>query len=141
MRMMPQQAASSPRSGSGRTDSSHIGQRTATFTNPSKSVLVKPDRQEAAQAMFSGTEVTIITDGFRHLGSALGSQQFVREFMASKVTTWSQELCNLSEIARSQPQAAYSALVHGLQHKWSFLCSMLQVTPDHLAPQEDLIYH
>ena len=109
------------------------------FTNPSKSVLlVKLDRQEAAQAMFSGTGVTITTDGCRHLGSALGSQQFVREFMASKVTTWSQELCNLSEIARSRPQAAYSALVHGLQHKWSFLC---RVTSEHLAPLEDLIHH
>ena len=32
------------------------------FTNPSKSVLVKPDRQEAAKAMFSGTGVTITTD-------------------------------------------------------------------------------
>ena len=61
--------------------------------------------------------------------------------MSSKVTTWSQELCNLSEIARSQPQAAYSALVHGLQHKWSFLCRVLQVTSDHLAPMEDLIHH
>ena len=93
MRMMPQQAASSPRCASGGTDSSRMGQRTATLPTPSKSVLlVKPDRQEAAQAMFSGTGVTITTDGCRHLGSALGSQQFVREFMASKVTTWSQEL-------------------------------------------------
>ena len=112
------------------------------FTNPSKSVLlVKPDRLEAAQAMFSGTGVTITTDGCRHLGSALGSQQFVREFVAPKVATWSQELCNLSEIARSQPQAAYSALVHGLQQKWSFLCRVLQVTSDHLALLEDLIHH
>ena len=134
MRMMPQQAASSPRCASGGTDSSRMGQRTATLPTPAcKSVLlVKLDRQEAAQAMFSGTGVTITTDGCRHLGSALGSQQFVREFMASKVTIWLQELCNLSEIARSQPQAAYSALVHGLQHKWSFLCPVLQVTLDHL---------
>ena len=91
--------------------------------------------------MFSGTGVTITTDGCCHLGSALDSQQFVREFMASKVTTWSQELCNLSEIACSQPQAAYSTLVHGLQYKWSFLCRVLQVTSDHLPPLEDLIHH
>ena len=83
----------------------------------------------------------VTTDGCRHLGSALGSQQFVREFVSSKVATWSQELSNLSEIARSQPQAVYSALIHDLQHKWSFLCRVLQVTSDHLAPLEDLILH
>ena len=60
------------------------------FINPSKSVLVvKRDKLEAAETIFAGTGVSITTDGCRHLGSAIGTDQFVQEFVASKVATWS----------------------------------------------------
>ena len=111
------------------------------FINPSKSVLVvKRDKLEAAETIFAGMGVSITTDGCRHLGSAIGTDQIVQEFVASKVATWSQELCKLTDFARSQPQAAYSALVNSLQHRWSFLCRVLDGAAEQLAPLEDIIH-
>ena len=56
------------------------------FINPSKSVLVvKRDKLEATETIFAGTGVSITTDGCRHLGPAIGTDQFVQEFVASNV--------------------------------------------------------
>ena len=41
---------------------------------------------EAAQTIFTGTGVSVTTDGCRKLRSAIGTDQFVQEFVASKVT-------------------------------------------------------
>ena len=48
MRMMPQQAASSPQSASGGTDSSRMGQRTATLPTPASPsfLLSRTDRRQ-----------------------------------------------------------------------------------------------
>ena len=37
------------------------------------------------------------------------------------MTNWRAEIERLAYITKSQPQAAYSALVHGLQGKWTYL--------------------
>lgn len=61
------------------------------------------------------------------LGAALGSPDFIEEHLRSKVREWTSCITLLSEIAKSQPHAAYSALIHGLSSKWSYLS---RVTPN-----------
>ena len=60
-------------------------------------------------------------------------------FMEQKVESWVQEIVALSGIATSQPQAAYSAYVHGLRNKWSFLARVTPDLPKYMQPLEDAI--
>ena len=47
---------------------------------------------------------------------------------------WIAEVLRLSVFAKSQPQAAYSAFVHGMHNKWTFLCRTLPDMIIHLRP-------
>ena len=62
----------------------------------------------------------IATEGKRHLGASLGSTKYKEEYLSSKVDEWIAQLRILSQIARTQPQAAYSAFITGFRHKISF---------------------
>ena len=61
------------------------------------------------------------------LGAPLGSPESIEEYLNSKVGEWTPSITILSEIAVSQPHAAYSALTHGLSNTWSYLS---RVTPN-----------
>eukprot|EP00117_Sycon_ciliatum_P034281 scpid92614/ scgid26199/ len=53
------------------------GPRYGYFTNAAKSVLlVKPQFLDEANRLFRDTSIEIRTDGFRHLGAALGNADF-----------------------------------------------------------------
>ena len=62
-------------------------------------------------------------------------------YVKEKVSGWKREIEQLSEIAKTQPQAAYAALTHGLVSKWTYLA---RTTPDIdvlLEPLEEVIRH
>ena len=90
--------------------------------NQSKSwlILKNPDTEIAAQSIFKGTPIQITTAGERHLGAALKSQDFKKKYISEKVSKWIEGIEKLSEIAESQPHAAYSAYVQGYQHKFHY---------------------
>lgn len=97
-------------------------------TFPLKTWLVTKDSHlQNAVKIFAGSGVNITPNGRPYLGAALGSPDFIEEQLRSKVGEWTSCTTLLSKIARSQPHAAYSALVHGLSSKWSYLC---RVTPN-----------
>ena len=50
----------------------------------------------------------------------MGSTKYKEEYLSSKVDEWIAQLRILSQIVRTQPQAAYSAFNTGFQHKISF---------------------
>ena len=64
------------------------------------------------------------------MGSPVGSEEFVCEFMSSKVDGWIEEMARLGEIGLSQPHAVFSghlcvelSLVHNsLWRKSSLVC-------------------
>ena len=98
------------------------------FANPSKTWLVTKDSHlQNVAKIFAGSGVNITPNGRPYLGAALGSPDFIEEHLRSKVGEWTSGITLLSEIAKSQPHAAYSALVHGLSSKWSYLS---RVTPN-----------
>ena len=41
--------------------------------------------------------------------------------MQEKVATWVSEMEKLSEVAVTQPQAAYAAFMHVFLHRWSYV--------------------
>ena len=62
--------------------------------------------------MFRGTGVIITDDGRCYPGSALGTDEFLISYVQDKVTSWMGEIEKLSDIAVTQPQAAYAAFTH-----------------------------
>ena len=110
------------------------------FPNPSKSILVvKPQFLDEAIRIFDGTGVTIQPDGARYLGAAIGTPAFVTSYLQQKVEEWSTQVHRLSQYAITEPQAAYSAYVYGLQSKWTFLCRAQPGMAEHLAPLDAAI--
>ena len=57
------------------------------FVNQSKSwlILKNHDQLEAAEEIFEGSHIKITTAGKRHLGAAIGSQDFKTEYITEKV--------------------------------------------------------
>ena len=110
--------------------------------NASKSVLlVKPPFEAEAREAFKDTAVQIRVDGCRHLGAALGTDDYCRQYISSKVEDWCHEVRQLSQFAHTQPQAAYATLVHGLRHKWSFIARTMPNTASLFQPLEEVITH
>ena len=82
--------------------------------------MTKETHRETAINIFASSGVNITSSGRPYLGAAIGSEQFVEEHVKSKVGSWLSNITLLSEIAKSQPQAAFSALTHGLLNKWTY---------------------
>ena len=63
------------------------------FVNGSKSWLVVKKEDDVARAReIFGDRVNITTEGQRHLGAALGSLAFERDYCTEKVNSWSEQL-------------------------------------------------
>ena len=97
---------------------SQEGKKYGYLVNGSKSwLIVKSDvLADEAKRVF-GDEVNITTEGQRHLGAVIGSLEFKDQYCREKVLGWKGELEALSEIARSQPHAAYTVFSKGYKSK------------------------
>ena len=58
--------------------------------------------------------VNLTNEGRPYLGTAIGTNQFITQFVEEKVKGWSADVAQLAKIAQSQPHAAYSAFTKGL---------------------------
>ena len=117
-----------------------LGPSYGYLANAAKTWLViKPGLESEAATHFGDTSVRVTAVGRPYLGGALGSDAYVSDFVKGKVAGWSQELKLLSEIAASQPHAAYTAYTHGLSSKWSYLLRTMKGIGDHLEPLEDIV--
>ena len=104
-----------------------VGPNYGYRVNPSKCwLVVHPGRLEEAKRTFYGLPINITADGHQILGSAIGTEEYVRSFTETKCNGYIEEIDRLTEIAREEPHLAYSALVHCLQAQWLHL---LRTTP------------
>ena len=110
------------------------------FANASKTwLVVKPELLPLASDIFAGSGVNITVEGRRQLGAALGTRSFTEVYVKNKVQEWVGEVVQLSQIASSQPQAAYAALTHGLISKWTYLQRTVDDISDLFKPLEEAI--
>ena len=79
------------------------------------------------------------TEGKRHLDASLGSTKYKEEYLSSKVDEWIAQLRILSQIARTQPQAAYSAFITGSRHKISFYMRLISVASTQLKRLDEVV--
>ncbi len=89
--------------------------------------------------MFGDSNVNLTTDGHPVLGSPVGTDTFISAFVAEKVQQCVKELDNLTNIAESQPHAAYSVLTHGLYSKWNYIARTTPGIECSLKPFEDTV--
>ncbi len=50
-------------------------------------------------------------------------------------------MSRLADIASTQPHAAYTGFVFGLQHRWTFIQRTMPTAEDHIQPLKDAIDH
>ena len=99
-----------------------IGPQFGFNINPEKSyVLVKPQFENRARSLFADTGLVLTTDGARHLGAAIGTDEFTQSYVAERVRKWVDMVHNLADIAASHPHLAYSNFVSSLKFTWCYL--------------------
>ena len=88
--------------------------------------IVKEQYKDKAKEIFEDTNIKILTEGHRHLGSVIGSKQFSENYILSLINQWCEEITELSLIARTHPQATYSAFTSGYNHKFTFFMRTIE---------------
>ena len=117
------------------------GTKVGYYVNEPKSWLILKDANALEQAteIFEGTGIQITTEGKRHLGAAIGSSDFRVSYATKKIAGWCAEMEKLSAIAKSQPQAAFAAYIHGEQHKFSYFLRTIPFMGNLLEPLDNII--
>ena len=110
------------------------------FPNASKSWLtVKEQFIDSAKEIFKETGVKITNHGRKHLGAVIGSSQFKEEYVSKKVEDWVTSIQKLTNIAKTQPQAAYCCYVNGFVHKFTYIMRTIPDISTLLYPLDDAI--
>ena len=110
------------------------------YPKPSKSwLIVKPKNVSLAKEIFADTDLQISTEGHQYLGGYVGSNDGNLNYMQEKVSKWIQELELLSEIARFEPQAAYTAFTAGFKHRFNYHMRVLSNFSDMLEQLDHII--
>ena len=118
----------------------NMGKKFGYITNAEKSwLIVKPAKEEAARELFKNSSIQITSEGHEHLGAVIGSEQFKNEYVKMKVEEWKTEVLKLSEIAKTEPHAAYTAFTHGLKHKWTYVSRTIPEISELMEPLEEAI--
>ena len=97
------------------------GPKFGYFPKASKSwLVVKEEKLQLAEELFRGTEINITTEGRKYLGGYVGTEEGSRKYFKELCDEWCSQLEELSKIARTEPQAAYSAFTAGFKHKLTY---------------------
>lgn len=102
-------------------------------------IITKPDKESIVKEAFKETALNITTQGQKHLGAAIGSREYVEDYVSNKVSNWVSEVTRLAEFAAAQPQACYAAYTFGLKHRWTYFIRTLPDIQDLLEPLENAI--
>ena len=98
------------------------GPKYGYFPNVTKIyLLVKENLMESEMSIFSNMGISITSSGRCVLGLPVGSLEFVHQFVSEKVREWVSQVHILSDIALPHPQSAFSAFIHGVSNKWTYL--------------------
>ena len=103
--------------------------------------MVKESHLESAKTTFSDSGVQITTKGTSYLGSYIGPDHMKDSFVQAKVSSWIDELEELTSIANTQPHAAFCAFTYGIVSKWRYLLRTTGQVEDSLQTLEDNIRH
>ena len=107
---------------------------------PLKTILiVKPQFEDKAREAFQGTDITITTSGERHMGAVIGSAASRDEYVSKKVAKWVQDINELTNIAKDEPQAALSSFTKAISHRWTYVQRTIPNVSELFGPLEEAI--
>ena len=120
-----------------------VGPMYGYFPNPTKCVLIvkNEETRRRAEEMFGELGMEITTSGKRHLGAIIGSPEYKEEYVKNKVDEWVDDIQKLANIAHAEPQAAYAAMILGIQHRWKFIQRTVPDISDYFTPLDREIHH
>ena len=78
-------------------------------------------------------------EGKRHLGAVIGSKEYKDAYCNEKVSKWGEELHLLSQIAGTQPHAAYTAFTKGYRSKFTYFLRTIPAFEDYLDPIDEIL--
>ena len=85
---------------------STLGPDFGYFPNDKKCwIIAKPAKEENFREVFKETSINVTVQGQKHLGVAIGSREYLEEYVSEKVSNWVHEVATLAEFALSQLQA------------------------------------
>ena len=117
-----------------------IGPGFGYFPNAAKTWLVtKEGYHDSATSTFANTGMNN-TNGRPYIVAAIGSKEYVKEEVESKVKEWITSVKCLAKIAETQPHAAFSALTHGMMAKWTYLSHTIPGIDPLLRPLHDAMW-
>ena len=102
-------------------------------------LIVKPEFVSEAKRIFCDTKVNITTCGRKHLGAAIGSDEFRDEFINNKIDEWIAELKILSKIAAVAPQEAYTCFTSGYKQKLNYCMRTIADIGHHLKKLDEVV--
>ena len=117
------------------------GSRFGYYVNEKKSwfIIKTEPHLETATNLFNDSKVNITTEGKRHVGAAIGRSEFRTTYVTKNVNEWCEELKTLSNFAKSQPQAAYTAFCFGEQNKYSYFLRTIPTMSELMKPVVKII--
>ena len=117
-----------------------IGPGYGYFPKPSKSILVvKEEHYETAKEVFKDSGLEITSEGQRHLGAVVGTEEYRNSYVDAKVTAWIEDVKQLAEIAKEEPQIALTAYTKGLSRRWTYTQRTINGISENFRPLEDVI--
>ena len=117
-----------------------VGPKYGYYPKPSKSHLImKEEHSGRSKFIFKGSEVKIAKSGQRHLGAAVGSKKFKREYIKSMVNNCNDQLISLFKIAEMEPQAAWAAVIGGFKSKFTYFLRRIPDIHEYFQPIEDTL--
>ena len=102
-------------------------------------ILKRLDDLEKARDIFQVSEIKFTTSGQRHLGAVIVSSDFKVKYVREKIEEWCEEVKKLSEFAKSQPYAEFTAYIHGKQHNYRYFLRTIRDISSCLQPLDDII--
>ena len=117
-----------------------LGPSYGYYPKPEKSwLIVKETELERAAEIFHGTNINITIHGHKYLGGFIGTQAAIYEYVQSLVDDWMDQLDVLVSIAKSQPQAAYTAFTSGFKHRMTYFIRTIPNISEKLKPLDEKI--
>ena len=117
------------------------GPKYGYYPKPEKTILIvkNPQQLQLAEEVFGDTDITIDVNGERHLGAAIGSSEFKEKYVKKKIDNWIKDVEQLSDIAKDEPQLAFSSFTKAICMRWCFIQRTVAHISHYFQPLEDVI--
>ena len=118
-----------------------VGPEYGYYPNAGKTILIVKHQKDLqiAKHLFEPLKVTVTCEGERHLGAVVGSEEYRDKYVSDKVKCWVNDVEDLADIAKDEPQLAYACYTKGMSHRWTYVLRTIPDIKHLLAPLEEAI--